>query len=82
MSVACVGSWGKKWPAPQQLDTVTEGFCCTHCEVPVDVGHLGVETESEDEKQDSRHHEGTAADELKEVDCSARGTQHDCLYAD
>lgn len=51
-------------------------------EAPVDVGHLGVQVEAEDEEEDSRHHEATAADKLEEVDPSTGRTHHDCLYAD
>lgn len=54
----------------------------TYREAPVDVGHLGVQVETEDQEEDARHHEGTAADELKEVDASTGRTHHDCLYAD
>lgn len=46
------------------------------------MGHLSVEVEAEDQKEDSRHHKGTAADKFKEVDASTRRTHHDGLYAD
>ena len=46
------------------------------------MGHLGVQVEAEDQKEDSRHHEGTAADKLEEVDPSTGRTHHDCFYAD
>lgn len=54
----------------------------THREAPVDVRHLGVQVEAEDEEQDARHHAGTAADKLKEVDAPAWRARHDGLYAD
>ena len=34
---------------------------CAYREAPVDMGHLGVQVEAEDQEEDSRHHEGTAA---------------------
>lgn len=46
------------------------------------MGHLGVQVEAEDQEEDSRHYEGTAADKLKEVDPSTGRTHHDSLYAD
>ena len=49
---------------------------------PVDMGHLGVKVEAEDEQKNSCDHEGTAADKLKEVDASAGRAHHDGLYAD
>lgn len=55
---------------------------CTYREAPVDVGHLGVQVEAEDEEEDSGHHEATAADKLEEVDPPAGRTHHDSLYAD
>ncbi len=55
---------------------------CTYREAPVDVGHLGVQVEAEDQEEDSRHHEGTAADKLEEVDPSTGRAHHDSLYAD
>lgn len=54
----------------------------THREAPVDVRHLGVQVEAEDEEENTRHHAGAAADKLKEVDASARRAHHDGLYAD
>lgn len=51
-------------------------------QVPVDKRHLGVQVEAEDEEEDSRHHEGTAADKLEEVDPSTGWALHDSLYAD
>lgn len=54
----------------------------THRQAPVDMGHLGVQIEAEDDEEDSRHDEGTAADKLEEVDSSAGRTHHDGLYAD
>lgn len=55
---------------------------CTYREAPVDVGHLGVQVEDEDQEEDSCHHEGTAANKLKEVDPSTGWAHHDSLYAD
>lgn len=55
---------------------------CAYREAPVDMGHLGVQVEAEDQEEDSCHHEGTAADKFKEVDPSTGRTHHDCLYAD
>lgn len=46
------------------------------------MGHLGVQVEAEDQEEDSRHYEGTAADKLEEVDPSTGRTHHDSLYAD
>lgn len=46
------------------------------------MGHLGVQVEAEDQEEDPCHHEGTAADKLKEVDPSAGRAHHDSLYAD
>lgn len=46
------------------------------------MGHLGVQIEAEDDEEDSRHDEGTAADKLEEVDPPAGRTHHDGLYAD
>lgn len=46
------------------------------------MGHLGVQVEAEDQEEDSRHHEGTAADKLEEVDPSTGRAHHDGLYAD
>lgn len=54
----------------------------THREAPVDVRHLGVQVEAEDEEENPRHHAGAAADKLKEVDASAWRAHHDGLYAD
>lgn len=54
----------------------------TYREAPVDVGHLNVQVEAEDQEEDSCHHKGTAADKLKEVDASTGRTHHDGLYAD
>lgn len=54
----------------------------TYREVPVDVGHLDVQVEAEDQEEDSCHYKGTAADKLKEVDSSTGRTHHDSLYAD
>ena len=54
----------------------------TYREAPVDLGNLGVEVETEDQEENSCHHEGTAADKLKEVDASTGRTHHDGLYAD
>lgn len=55
---------------------------CTHRQAPVDMGHLGVQVEAEDDEEGPRHDEGTAADKLEEVDPSAGRTHHDGLYAD
>ena len=46
------------------------------------MGHLGVQVETEDQKEHSCHHEGTAADKLKEVDPSTGRAHHNSLYAD
>lgn len=46
------------------------------------MGHPDVQVEAEDEQEDSRHDEGTAADKLEEVDASAGWAHHDGLYAD
>lgn len=46
------------------------------------MGHPDVQVEAEDEKEDSCHDEGTAADKLEEVDASTGRTHHDSLYAD
>lgn len=46
------------------------------------MGHLSVQVETEDDEEDSRHDEGTAADKLEEVDPSTGRTHHDSLYAD
>lgn len=55
---------------------------CTYREAPVDLGHSGVDVEAEDQEENSRHHEGTAADKLKEVDASTGGAHHYGFYAD
>lgn len=49
---------------------------------PVEMWHLGVHVEAEDEEEDSCHHEGTAADKLEEVDPSTGTALHDRFYAD
>lgn len=41
-----------------------------------------MQAEAEDQEKDSRHHKGTAADKLKEVDASTWRAHHDRLYAD
>ena len=46
------------------------------------MGHPDVQVEAEDEEEDSRHDEGTAADKLEKVDATTGWTHHDGLYAD
>lgn len=46
------------------------------------MGHPGVQVETENQEQDPRHHEATAADKLEEVDASTRRAHHDSFYAD
>lgn len=55
---------------------------CSYRETPVDMGHLSVQVETEDQEEYSCHHKGTAADKLEEIDSSTRWTHHDSLYAD
>ena len=55
---------------------------CTYREAPVDVGHLDVQVEAEDDQEDPGDDERAAADELKEVDAAAGRAQHDGLDAD
>lgn len=54
----------------------------TYRQAPVNMGHPDMQVEAEDEEEDSRHDEGTAAHKLEEVDASTGWTHHDGLYTD
>ena len=57
---------------------------CVHAyhEAPVDVGHLDVQVEAEDEEEDPGDDEGAAAGKLKEVHAPTGRAQHDGLDTD
>lgn len=54
----------------------------TYRDAPVNLGDLDVKVQAEEQKENARHHEGTAADKLEEVDPSTDRAHHDGLYAD
>lgn len=54
----------------------------TYRDAPVNLRDLDVKVQAEEQKKNSRHHEGTAADKLEEVDPSTGRAHHDGLYAD